>query len=175
MMRRLAGPLLVSLVSAVLVHFAVLAAVPELIMRQVIANIARQSGVNAMVLIASATDARTVVRTTPDVLYSACAFDLSNGPVMVSAPTIKDGYSSLALYAQNTDNFFVENDQQSTAASIDVVVARIGQRPTTDAPIVYSPSVQGVALVRMIVTGGGDSAAAADARHQARCEPLATR
>ena len=47
------------------------------------------------------------------------------------------------------DNFYVTGDWQGSA--LRVVVARAGERPATDLPVITSPSVSGLLLVRVIV------------------------
>src|SRR5262245_34412663 len=95
-----------ALVIAALVHFAAIVAVPYALM-----NIAMErfgaAGVNTWHLGERVTAAsRQIVRPAPDFAYSACVYDLSNGPVIISAAPYDD-YWSLSLYGENTDNFFV--------------------------------------------------------------------
>lgn len=93
--------------------------------------------------------ARRVVRPSPDLAYSNCAFDLKNGPVDIRVP-VPAGYFSIALYADNTDNFFVLNDRdmQGQPAHVRVVRAGDGAPLPDDATIAVSPSDRVVMLIR---------------------------
>src|SRR5688572_4405526 len=51
---------------------------------------------------------RTVVRPSPDLAYSACVYDLAEGPVRVTA-SAWDDYMSVSVFAHNSDNIFVIN------------------------------------------------------------------
>ena len=65
---------------------------------------------------------RNVVRPSPDLLYSACGYDISRRPLRVHAVIPKDTYWSVSMFAANTDNFFVINDRKARAPQIDVAL-----------------------------------------------------
>ena len=52
---------------------------------------------------------RRVVMPSPDLLYATCAFDVRQRPLRIQADPKLPGYWSIALYAANSDNFFVLN------------------------------------------------------------------
>ena len=66
--------------------------------------------------------ARAIVRPSPDIVYATCPYDLSKGPLRVTAPVIHTSYWSVSAFDANTNNFFVKNDQQTPADSIELVV-----------------------------------------------------
>ena len=58
-------------------------------------------------------DSREVVRPSPDLLYSGCPFDLSAGPLRVTA-VMPDTYYSISAFGDNTDNFCNTSGNTST-------------------------------------------------------------
>ena len=122
--------------------------------------------------------ARTVVRPSPDLLYTACAFDLSTGPLLISAP-LPDAYLSISGFASDSSNFFAVNDRDAITAAdgsrhLAVVLSRSADvRVPEGARLVIAPGDRGLVLFRMLIV---DDAALPElqTRFQAaqRCEPL---
>lgn len=119
-------------------------------------------------------DSRGVVRPSPDLAYSTCVYDLSNGPVEISAaPTPDQGYVSLSVFAANTDNIAVF-DTTLRPEGIRFVLARQGQETPPGAEVVISPSDRGIVLDRRLAASDAMFAAADQARRADKCEVLAT-
>jgi uncharacterized membrane protein len=98
---------------------------------------------------------RIVVLPSPDLIYSSAAFDLTKGPVRITAP-LTGSYMSISLYASNSDNFFVMNDQQVKDGKFDIVLAR-PEDSVPDIPgaqIVRAPSASGIMLIRYFAGEG---------------------
>lgn len=112
---------------------------------------------------------RAIVRPSPDLAYSACAFDLSAGPVRITAAPWGQ-YWSLSLYGANTDNFWVGNDRAFPQGANILLVAK-GQTPTpsTIETIVESPSARGIALIRRLAPRKDDFAAVEQVRSGDMC------
>jgi uncharacterized membrane protein len=145
---------------AVLVHFAVLLTFPSFIMS---AAMTRVSGghYNAWRPGQRVTEAsRAIVRPSPDLAYSTCVYDLSQGPVELRITPWRS-YWSLSLYQDNTDNFFVVDDREAHDGA-DVIIVRPGMAAPdhTTAQIVQSPSTRGIALVRRLAPTLDDFTAA---------------
>jgi len=87
---------------------------------------------------------RRVVRPSPDLLYSVCLLDLSDGPVRIHAADW-GGYMSLSLFAANTDNVVAVNDEQIDG-DIGLTVA------DGDGADVDLRSARGIAIIRRLVT-----------------------
>ena len=68
--------------------------------------------------------ARRVVMPSPDLLYALCSFDLSAGPWRIQADPRTPQYWSVALYAANSDNFWVGNDAEAHGRPLDVLLLR---------------------------------------------------
>ena len=79
-------------------YFVGLNAIPYGVMQIFKSRMASQANVNTIFHSERATDtARTVVRPSPDLLYSVCWYDLSKGPVRVVSGAPRDTYWSVAF------------------------------------------------------------------------------
>lgn len=142
--------LLGALIIAAVVHFAAIFAVPRVLMNVAIDRIGAVSGVNAWRLSDRVTaTSRWVVRPSPDFAYSTCVFDLSNGPVVITA-TPWDSYWSLSLYGANSDNFFVIDDREAHFGAEITLVRGGAAHPEGASMVVESPSTKGIALIRRL-------------------------
>jgi uncharacterized membrane protein len=117
---------------------------------------------------------RDVVRPSPDLLYSACAFDLSEGPLEVTAPVPAGTYWSVSMFAVNTDNFFVINDRQLGTDRVKAVVVNEGDAAAVPEGyrVVESPSARGVVLFRMLIPDEESVDRLIKVQKQASCKPL---
>lgn len=166
----------VAAVLAVPLHLAMVWAVPRAITLTALHRIAAISGYNRAVFPPPPDEhARAVVMPSPDLLYAACAFDVSARPVLIAARPSK-GYWSLAFYAANSDNFFSLNDREAHGAPVEVVLvgprgAEIPERYRA-ARVVRAPTSTGLMLTRSLVTDPAGQAEATDARAATRCEDI---
>ena len=119
-------------------------------------------------------DSRGVVRPSPDLAYSTCVYDLSSGPVRISAaPSPNQGYVSISVFAANTDNIAVFDTTQKPDG-IDFVLARKGQITPPGTTVVISPSDKGIVLDRRLAANAELFAAADQARRADTCAVLAS-
>ena len=164
---------LLTLALAAVFHLLAVIAVPYAVMRRVSAVLADRAGGVNIGLHAPRQDAsaREVVRPSPDVLYTACAFDVSQGPVRLAGP-LPATYASLALFADNTDVFFVANDRD-VGGRIDVYLVGRDSRATAPpgAMLVRAPSDRGVALFRTFIDDERRLPELDAARREQSCEP----
>ena len=116
---------------------------------------------------------RLVVRPSPDLLYSACAYDVSKAPLLISA-SVPDTYWSLSFFASNTDNFFVVNDQEVKASPVDILLVGPGMahKNPGNARVVASPSNRGVALIRILIADESRIEELTKIQRQAFCRPV---
>jgi uncharacterized membrane protein len=156
-------------------HAAVLFATPYVMMDRFLDRAAARNGVNVMAFRDRPTAKNNrVVRQGPDILYSSCVFDLSNGPVRMHA-VLPDTYGSLSLFADNTDNFYTVNDRETREGLVDLVVYPAGATPPEAPPgasLVASPSDRGNMIIRMVVRRDDDEQRLDALRRQAVCEAL---
>jgi uncharacterized membrane protein len=119
-------------------------------------------------------NSRSVVRPSPDLAYATCAYDLSNGPLLIeAAPSPNQGYVSISVFAANTDNIAVFDTSQSPEG-IRFVLAREGQATPAGTKAVISPTVRGIVLDRRLAPNAELFAAADQARRGDKCQQLAS-
>lgn len=168
---------LLTLAIGVTVHAAALFAGPTLVMRVAMKRIAGEAGVNHWAFAPRTTpETQRIVRSSPDLAYAACAWDVSRGPVRIRAAG-SDDYASLSLYGANTDNFFSRNDRTMGPDGVEIVLVARGTKPPAGvdpASVVVAPSRRGLALDRRLAPSA-EAFARADAARRAVdvCEPLA--
>ena len=176
MIRRL-KTVLIFIVAVVAIHLLTIWAAPRLIM-QVVMNGSRAQALNMQNRAAFSAPitaaSRDVVMPSPDMLYSMCVFDLSKGPVRIAANPELKTYWSIALYAANSDNFFVVNDRQAAGAPVDLWLVGPDTKAMAAPPgskLVASPSTQGFLLMR-VLTGNyeAEKSVVEPARRTLRCE-----
>lgn len=163
-------------VVALLVHAAAVWGYPRLAMHKAWESIAAAADVHGL-LHAPRPDAgsRTVVRPSPDIVYSVCLYDLDRGQwsLRLRPP---GSYVSVSLYAMNTDNFFTVNDSQIQGDQLDlrIVSGAVDDTPAKGRPVVVkAPGRRGIALVRFFAGRGGQAAAIDAARRTLACAPAA--
>jgi uncharacterized membrane protein len=165
--------IVVGIAVAVASHFAVIAAAPYVLMGGAMKRVSREgTRINVWNHAPRVSEeSRRVVRPSPDLAYSACVYDLSNGPVRVTAAAWDD-YMSVSAFAANSDNFFVINDRQAPQG-VDFVLVEEGDDPPADAAmVVESPSTKGIILQRRIAPTEERFALADAARQHDICAPL---
>jgi len=161
---------------AALVHLLAIWFAPSVIMAIAVNRLEdRAGGVNTLFHAPRITEeARDVVRPAPDLAYSTCAYDVSNGALRLVLPQSED-YSSVSLFDDATNNFFALNDREVTGAAQEIwVVALDADMPMapSDVVVVSAPSKQGIVLFRRVIPSD-DAWARVDAeRRNAVCEPL---
>jgi uncharacterized membrane protein len=122
---------------------------------------------------------RGVVRPSPDLLYSACPFDLSKGPLKITARVPHSTYWSVSAFDAATNNFFVRDDQQIAGDSIEIIALRRGMAlPSLDAApmrvVIFAPTDKGLFLIRLLVNDEKNLPALDALRRQASCETVAS-
>lgn len=150
-------------VLAAAANVATVAALPWLINAYVMHRIERLAGGPNRALAAPLADAstRTIVRPSPDLLYTACVFDLAHGPLRITAP-VQGSYVSVSGFAADTSNFFAISDADVVAGPdgvkrFDIVITRPGMKDLpAGARIVEAPSERGLILFRSLVTSAAE-------------------
>lgn len=167
-----------ALIVAALVHLGSLYLVPRVVMARVLDKM----GAANTLRVGHRPDAssRGVVRPSPDLLYASCPFDLSKGPLRVTAIVPKGAYYwSVSAFDSATNNFFVRNDRQIAGNSFEVTLIRRGQAlpplgNAVESAIVFAPSDKGLVLLRTVIDDEKHEAALEAALRQSRCETVAS-
>jgi uncharacterized membrane protein len=174
-MMRWTGWAAFTLVLAAVVHWAAITNAPSLIMSRAMTAMGGK-GANTISHIDRATAAsRTIVKPSPDLLYSTCVFDLSTQPLKITTAAPTDTYWSVALYAANTDNFYTLNDTQAGGRPATIVLVGQGQTvpPQPEGTItVAAPSQRGIVLFRTLVNDDAREPELDRMRRSASCDPL---
>lgn len=172
-MTRWIGPALLGVVAALAGWYITMVAAPTVIMDQAWERLAAQTGFNRMVHTPLVTAERqTIVRPSPDLAYSICAFDLTRAPLRVRANPVPGHYWSLTVFDSATNVTFVESDRDSQGAPVDIVVATSDQTVPDALRKVVMPGTKGVALLRVLLNSRAEFDAVTRYRRQSFCRPL---
>lgn len=168
--------IIATLVVAAGAHLAFMFVYPNILMSAAMQRLSLDGAVNVWRHAPRMTEeARLIVRPSPDLAYSSCVYDLSNGPVRISMQPWGD-YMSLSLFAANTDNYFTLNDRAMAANGVTVILHRADQNvdasQAAGAELVESPSARGIALIRRLAATPERFADAERARGQEVCAAL---
>lgn len=165
--------ILTAVISGAVLHVAAVWATPRLLMGTVIDRSGERYGHNSFFYTPRATaDRREVVRPSPDLNYSGCVLDVSEGPVSIATP-VSEPYTSVSIFADNTDNLFAKNDRDARDGWIRVLVA--GPDTPVEAPdteVVWLPSNRGLALVRRVITSDSHNRQLNQLRQQSQCREV---
>ncbi len=169
-MRAWLGPVLLGLIGGAAGWFAVLHWTPDVVMHIAVGTMAERGGWNRFLHAPPVrAEAQTIVRPSPDLLYSSCAFDLGSGPVEVTAVPVPDHYSSISVFDARTDVVFVRNDEQMAGQPLRVFLAMAGQRVPDGVDVVRMAAPRGIVLQRVLLADPDEAAAIDPTRSQARC------
>tara|TARA_B100000678_G_scaffold259037_1_gene239038 strand:+ start:2608 stop:3144 length:537 start_codon:yes stop_codon:yes gene_type:complete len=118
-------------------------------------------------------ETRDLGRPAPEIAYSSCAYDLSEGPVRITTPAWRH-YYSIAFYDDRAGNFFTMNDSQLSGEASIFVLGREAPAaaPPKGARYVQSPSTRGAILVRRLVETRDEWPEIAQLRQSETCEPM---
>lgn len=175
--------LTIALLLAALTHALTVWALPRVIMDRIITlgggdAVAQRSGTGVYLPPATDHTQRRIVMPSPDLRYATCAFDLSARPLRISLDTDYPRYWSIALYAANSDNFFVINHRDAKDGRVDLLLLGPTAGETQDTrfppaiPRITSPTARGFLLMRLLVNDDPAVGAAAErARQSLRCLP----
>jgi uncharacterized membrane protein len=169
-MKRWLGPLAVLLLCAAAVHGAALHFAPNVIMGQAMSTLAQRGvALHRFTNPERVTpQSQQVVRSSPDLYYALCRYDLSN-PGMQLSVEMGDwpDYQSLSFFAAQTDNFAT---LRGTGKPVSVRLLPPGS-PASEGAIV-SPTAKGIILIRRLAPSAERFAAAAAAGKADRCRLL---
>ena len=167
-------PLAVFLIAFAASGWVTLNAIPGVIMDKAMTRIAQLGGGQGEARHAPrlTEDNQTIVRASPDILYSVCIYDLEDGDHRISAPWPADGnYASVSLYDANTNNFAVVSDRDG--APVDLRLTDEAGSAGDDALV--SPTRRGLILYRRVIDAETDLAAAEAERRSFTCERVTER
>lgn len=152
-------------------HFAALVAVPRAIFTSVAGKPFEGRGTNQLGHRELPKPGMGAWGPSPDLLYSKCVYNVSDGPVRVNTP-VPDAYWSMSVYASNTDLVAVVNDRELQGHRLDAVFALRGQATPAGVRVIEVPSARGVAFFRTLVEDPAQEALLDALRRQGSCGPV---
>ena len=164
-----------TLVLASLIHWATVTYTPSLIMWRAMSATAGKDTNTINHRDRPTAASRTIVLPSPDLLYSTCVFDVSRRPLKIVTASPTDTYWSMALYAANTDNFFVLNDTAAKGQPSTVILVGKGQSVPPQAEgttVVSAPTAKGIVLFRTLINDEARLADLDQQRRAAKCDPM---
>lgn len=172
-------PLAVFLIAFAASGWVTLTAIPGVIMDKAMTRIAGAGGAQGEARHAPrlTEDNQTIVRASPDILYSVCIYDLSQGDRQITAHWPADSnYASVSLYDANTNNFAVISDRDSDAVDLRLTdeTGRADDRATGN-DVIVSPTGRGLILYRRVIDAETDLAAADAERRRFTCTRVTER
>ncbi len=167
--------LLIVLVIAAITHGVLIYMGPAFVMSRATAGMTKAAGgVNAVVNGPRVNaDNDTIVRQSPDMLYSSCAYDVSAGALNVYAEVPPGTYWSVSFFDSNTNNYRVINDGQA-AGRVNLVLVKAGSDAAkpAGAEIIESPTATGAVLFRTLINNEAQFDELNAVRKTAKCTPL---
>ena len=142
-----------------LVHLVTILAIPSLAMRDAFARLAPLGPVNATIALERPGPlSRQTPYGDPAIASAFCRFDLSNGPVRVTAHFVRSGFASLSFHTRTGSVFYALTDKAAvrgqlealilTAAQLRVVAAKDNEDEPSQELRIVSSTDEGFALVR---------------------------
>jgi len=145
---------------AIVVHVVAVAYLPtgvmNILFRRFPADAARNDAPERFVRSPMADETmRHITMPSPDLLYTACIYDLTHAPLRIRADPKLENYWSVAFYAGNTDNYLVVNDRAAGGKPVDLLLVSTNNlNPPKKVPdgarVVVAPTDKGFILVRML-------------------------
>lgn len=165
--------ILATIILAAIIHVVIVKSIPYYIMKRLGTKSVHR--VNTIIHAPpTSADFRRVVRPSPDLLYSACGYDVSERPLRITAVVPGDTYFSISAFSANTDNFFALNDRQVKSKQMEIILVKKG----TDYPgagsakVVETPTDRGIVLFRMLIKDRARLDEYIRLQKQASCGPV---
>jgi uncharacterized membrane protein len=173
MMRRWIFPILAGGLVAFVANQATLLATPYALMYAALQKVGARGSVNQFAFAPMATaDNQTIVRPSPDLAYSTCAFDVSKGPVLVDVMPVPGRYWSVSIFDARTDVAAVRSDRDTNGKPARLALMKKGQK----APAGYTPVVlaydRGLALIRILLANPQEFPAVDAIRRKSTCKQI---
>ncbi len=178
-MTRWIGPLLAALAASAAGYAATLHFTPDVLMGAALRKTVEASGGYNRMIHRPITTAenQTIIRPSPDLLYSVCPYDVSATPLIIHAVPVPGHYSSISVFDSRTDVAGVVNDEAMAGKPATVIVARAGQAvpavaAAAGARVVRVEGAKGIVLQRVLLGNAAELAAIDAIRSQTRCDQL---
>jgi len=152
MIRQWIGPVILGGVLGLSAWHTTMVATPDVLMGLAVQRISAVGGINQFTHAPLATAAsRTIVRPSPDIAYSSCPFDLTQGPLLIDAVPVPAPYWSLSIFDSHTNVALVRNGQKADYRPFKLAVVAPGQTTLAGYEAVHVDGTRGIALVRILI------------------------
>ena len=173
MMRNWIFPALAAVIMAVTAYQVTLLATPYALMYAALQKIGARTEPNRFAFSPMSTaDNQPIVRPSPDLSYSTCVFDLSDGPVLIDVEPVPGRYWSVSIFDARTDVAAVRSDRDTQAKPARLALLKKGQQ----APEGYEPVVvkydSGLALIRILLASSDEFPAIDKIRRKSTCRQI---
>ena len=115
-------------------------------------------------------DRQPIVRPSPDLVYSSCVFDLSEGPVLVDVAPVPGKYWSLSIFDARTDVAAVRSDRDTGGQNARLALVRDGQVAPKGYDVVKLDHDRGIALIRILLSDPAEFAEVDAIRRKSTCQ-----
>jgi len=159
---------------ALLVHILTIYALPSVLMDRAIQNMLVNGPANTVVNHERiGADQRAGQLPNPDLLFSSCVYDVSQGPVKISAP-VPVSFWLLSVYGGDGTPVVQLNESQvpGEVASLILVgpdVERNLSREPLKVPVITSPTERGIVVFRTMVNRESNFKYLEAARRRSKC------
>jgi uncharacterized membrane protein len=163
-----------------IVHLATVLLLPRTATQDAYARLAPITPVNAFTLIPEPTPAKAALPfMDPAFAVAVCRYDLSNGPLKLTAP-VSQAYTSVTFYTRHGIAYYGINDRAAgrRVIELDLMTAQQHEQlpeeedvTAADRLIIDSPTTTGLIVVRALSPEPGLMAMARDSLSGARCRP----
>lgn len=162
-----------------IVHLSTVLLLPRTATQDAYSRLAPVTPVNAVVpMPPPAPDAAVVPFMDPAFAAAVCRYDLSNGPIKLSAP-VAPSYTSVSFYTRRGVAYYAINDRAAGRRVIELDLMTSAQRAelpeeedvtAADRLIVESPTQTGLIVIRALAAEPGLTPAVRAALGNARCQ-----
>ena len=113
----------IGLVGAALLHLIIVLLLPDFSERDAYTRVLAEGEIHRFYRLGETPDRAKLAKDDPFMEVSVCAFDVSDGPVRLTASGEGVPFWSLAVYDQSSNEVFSINDRTSADGVLDLVIA----------------------------------------------------
>jgi uncharacterized membrane protein len=172
---------LAGLVGAALLHLVIVLSLPSFSQRDAYTRVLAEGEIHQFYRLGENPDRVGLAKDDPFVELSVCGFDVTDGPVRLTASAGGVPFWSLAIYDGSSNEVFSINDRTSSGGGLDLVIATPAQltqlRKTlpeaiSQAILVETHGTEGYATLRALAPQASYAQAVGQFLQQATCAPF---
>lgn len=172
MIRNWLLPIIVGVIVSAIAWHGTLVATPFVLMSTAMERIGGGAPANQFGFGNLATaDNQPIVRPSPDLVYSSCVFDVSDGPVLIDVPAVPDSYWSISIFDARTDVAKVVSVRDNGDKPARLVLHHKDRnlKMVPGYEMVALKYDKGIALIRILLTEPSKYEAIDAIRRKSRC------